>query len=251
MNMKAVVIITAAGYGKRMGKPKQFLEIAGKSMLERTISVFENTEVISEIILVVNREDIERAKKIKFSKLKQIVAGGKERQDSVFNGLKALPDDAKIVAIHDGARPFITIKIIEKAVEEAQKSGAAVVGVPVKDTIKEIKNDKSFDRALRPAQGSTEQSRGAQDKLQMTNDGRIVFKTIDRESLWAAQTPQVFKKEIILKAYEQGKDKYQVTDDSMLVEKMGVEVKMVMGSYQNLKITTPEDLKIAEGILRP
>ena len=225
--MKTVAIITAAGSGKRMGEPKQFLKIGGKPMLLRTISVFEKSGAIDEIIVVVNKEEIEKVNKLKSKKIKQIIAGGKERQDSVFNGLSALPDDAEIVAIHDGARPFVTEEIIEEAVEEAKTSGAAVAGVPLKDTIKEIKNDK----------------------LKMTNGGHIILKTINRESLWAAQTPQVFRKEIILKAYAQGKDKYQATDDAMLVEKMGEKVKMVMGSYQNLKITTPEDLIIAEGIL--
>ncbi len=218
--MKTVAIITAAGYGKRMGQPKQFIEIGGRPILEWTLAVFENTKVIDEIILVVNAENVERAKKIKFSKLKQVVAGGSERQNSVYNGLKALPEDAEIVAIHDGARPFVTSEIIEKAVSEVKNHGAVVVGVPVRDTIKQVES-----RKLR------------------------VESTLDRDKMWAAQTPQVFKKDLILRAYLEGNNKHKVTDDAMLVEKLGGSVKMVMGSYRNIKITSPDDLKVAEKIL--
>jgi len=227
--MTTVAIITAGGSGKRMGRPKQFLKIGGKAMLELTLAAFEKAKCIDEIILVVNKDGIEKAKKFKFKKLKKIVAGGKERQDSVFNGLKELPDDCGIVAIHDGARPLVGVKIIEEAVKEAKASGAVVVGVPVKDTIKQTTNNKQ----------------------QITNNSKIsIIKTINREELWRAQTPQVFKKEIILKAYEQGYNKYEATDDSMLVEKIGILVAMVMGSYKNIKITTPEDLALAEIIIK-
>jgi 2-C-methyl-D-erythritol 4-phosphate cytidylyltransferase len=226
--MKTVAIITASGYGKRMGRPKQFIGIGGKPILEWTLSVFEEAKAVDEIILVVNKEDIEQAKEFKLSKLRQIVGGGKERQDSVYKGLKALPEDAEIVAIHDGARPFVTSEIIDKAVSEAKAFGAVVVGVPVSDTIKQIKNEK----------------------LKMKNEGAIIEKTIDRSLMWRAQTPQIFKKDIILKAYQEGRGKHQVTDDAMLVEKLVIPVKMVMGSYQNIKITTPEDLVVAEGILK-
>ncbi|MBU1027246.1 MAG: 2-C-methyl-D-erythritol 4-phosphate cytidylyltransferase [Candidatus Margulisbacteria bacterium] len=220
--MKTVAIITAAGFGKRMGQPKQFIELAGKSILERTLSVFDNCKLIDSIILVVNQEDVERAKKFKFEKLEQVVAGGKERQDSVSNGLKVLAKEVEIVVIHDGARPFVTLEIIENSVRETEKAGAVVVGVPVKDTIKEV--------------GELSGSR--------------VAGTLDRQKLWAAQTPQVFKKDIILQAYSDGATRCQVTDDAMLVEKLGVPVKMVMGSYRNIKITTPEDLLIARAFLK-
>ena len=218
--MKTVAIITAAGYGKRMGRPKQFIQIGGRPILEWTLLVFEKTKVIHEMILVVNKEDIVQAKKIKFSKLKQIVSGGEQRQDSVYEGLKVLSQDARMVAIHDGARPFVTSEIIERAVGEAKEFGAVVVGVPITDTIKSV-----------------------------TSNQFTVTSTLNRDELWAAQTPQVFKKEIIFKAYERGACKHQATDDAMLVEKLGIPVKMVMGSYQNIKITGPEDLKIARGIL--
>ncbi len=216
--MKTVAIITAAGYGKRMGRPKQFLEIGGKPVLEWTIAAFDKTEVIDEIILVVNKEDVDKAKTFKYSKIKQVVAGGEERQGSVNNGLKMVADDTDIIAIHDGARPFISPEIIEKAVSEAKASGAVVVGVPVCDTIKRVTGNE----------------------LRVTG-------TVDRSDLWRAQTPQVFKKDIILKAYR-CLDK--VTDDAMLVEKMGIPVKMVMGSYRNFKITIPDDLAIAEKMIK-
>jgi 2-C-methyl-D-erythritol 4-phosphate cytidylyltransferase len=218
--MKTVAIIVAAGSGKRMGKPKQFLEIGGKPMLEWTLAAFEKTRGIDGIILVVNEEDLERAKKFKLSKLKKVIPGGKKRKDSVYEGLKAVPPSAEIVAIHDGARPFISSAIIEAAVAEARVSGAAVVGIPVTDTIKRV------------------------DSVNLK-----VESSLDRQGLWAAQTPQVFKKDIILRAYEQGWEKQEVTDDAMLVEKMRMPLKMVMGSPLNIKITRPEELRIAAGIL--
>ena len=225
--MKSVAIISAGGAGSRMGGPKQFLKIAGKSMLEWTLQAFEETQMVDEIILVVNQENIKQAEEFKFSKLKKIVAAGAQRQLSVLNGLKVLPADCEIVLIHDGARPLIKPELIEQSIKEAQEFGAVVVGVPVKDTIKMTN-----------------------DKLQMTNEGTIILKTLDRSNLWAAQTPQVFKKEIILKAYNQFSGQYQVTDDAMLVEKLGVAVKMIMGSYQNIKLTTLEDLKMAEEFMK-
>jgi len=220
-SMRTVAIITAAGYGKRMGRSKQFIEIGGEAILERTLSVFESAGVVDAMILVVNPEDVEQGKKFSFRKLGQVVAGGKERQDSVLNGLRALPADAQMVVVHDGARPFITVDMIEKAVAEAEKFGAVVVGVPLIDTVKKVDSSKL-----------------------------IVESSLDRKELWAAQTPQVFRRDIILKAYEEGAGRYRVTDDAMLVERMGIPVKMVMGSYRNIKITTPEDLRLAEAMLK-
>ena len=219
--MRTVAIITAAGQGKRMGRSKQFIEINGKAVLEWTLAAFQKAEAVDEIVLVVNAEDIEKARKFKFPKIKRIVAGGEERQDSVRNGLNALPEDTEMVVIHDGARPMITGEIIKRAVLEAEKNGAVVVGVPVSDTIK-----KADPKTLE------------------------ITGTVDRTELWAAQTPQVFKKELILRAFKEGAAKHKVTDDSMLAEKLGIPVKMVMGSYRNIKITTPEELGIAEKYLR-
>ncbi len=219
--MRTAAIITAAGQGKRMGMSKQFIEINGKALLEWTLAAFQKAEAVDAIVLVVNEEDIEKARKFKFPKIKRIVAGGKERQDSVRNGLNALPEDTEMVVIHDGARPMITGEIIKRAVSEAEKNGAVVVGVPVSDTIKKV-DPKTLE----------------------------IAGTVDRTELWAAQTPQVFKKELILRAFKEGAAKHKVTDDSMLAEKLGIPVKMVMGSYRNIKITTPEELGIAEKYLR-
>jgi len=202
-----------------MGRPKQFLTIAGRPMLAWTLSAFQKSKAIDGIILVVDREQLFSAKKLNQKKVIGIAAGGKERQDSVRNGLALLPPSTKIVAIHDGARPAITPQVIEKSIKEAKKFGAVVVGVPVTDTIKTV------DR--RPS---------------------TVDRTLNRAELWAAQTPQTFRAEIIKKAY--AKLRGSVTDDAMAVEKLGISVKMVLGSYSNLKVTTPEDLKIMEAIIK-
>lgn len=212
--MKVAAIIAAGGSGKRMGQRKQFLPLAGRSVLEWTISAFKNTARISEIILVTNPDDLERAKNLGV----KVTAGGPERQDSVKNGMKLVSPDIDIVVVHDGARPLITADIIEKSIKEAKEYGACVVGVPVKDTIKKV------------------------------GDDLFIEGTVDRDVLWQAQTPQAFKYKIITRALKKAKGK--MTDDAKLVEDLGIKVKMVMGSYENIKITTPEDLVIAEAILR-
>lgn len=211
--MKIAVVIAAGGSGKRMGRPKQFLPLAGKAVVEWTIEVFRKIKSVEQIILAVGSEYLEQAKNLGVT----VVEGGKERGDSVTNGLKVLSKDTDLVIIHDGARPLITPDIIEKAVSEAQEHGAAIVGVPVKDTIKRV------------------------------GDDLVIKDTVDRRALWQAQTPQIFKYEIITRAYAQKKS---ATDDAKLVEDLGIKVKMVMGSYENIKITTPEDLIVAEAILR-
>jgi 2-C-methyl-D-erythritol 4-phosphate cytidylyltransferase len=217
--MKTVAIIVAGGRGKRMGRPKQFIKIAGKPMLEWTVGAFQRSKVIDGIILVVAKEQMPLTNKLKFSKILKIVAGGKERQDSVRSGLEALPGTAEIVAIHDGARPMVTPGLIEDSIKAAKKYGAAIVGVPVKDTVK-VASRKEL----------------------------VVNRTVDRSGLWAAQTPQTFKVSVIKKAYANLKE--IVTDDAMAVEKAGFPVKMVRGSYKNIKITTPEDLITGEAFLR-
>ncbi|MBI5399415.1 2-C-methyl-D-erythritol 4-phosphate cytidylyltransferase [Candidatus Saganbacteria bacterium] len=224
--MKTAAIITAAGNGSRMGGPKQFLDLAGQPILARTINVFEQTELVQEIVLVVNEDDLMRASEFRSRKLKKVVAGGKERQDSVFNGLQAISSDTDIVAIHDGARPFVTIEIIGQSIAEAAKFGAVVVGVPVVDTIKKV----------------------VSSELLVAASGGVIKETLDRKELWAVQTPQVFKRAIIMRAYETRKQD-QATDDAMLVEKIGIPVKIIMGSYENIKITTPTDMLMARAIL--
>ena len=215
--MKTVAIIVAGGQGKRMGKPKQFLKIVGRPMLEWALSAFQKAKVIDGIILVVEESELSKSKHFHYSKLLKVVAGGKERQDSVKNGLKELPATTAIVVIHDGARPAVTPFLIEQSVKAARKYGAAIIGVPAKDTIKEI------------------------------NNSMFIKRTVDRSKLWQAQTPQTFRASIIRKAYTKIRGK--ITDDAMPVEKLNIPVKMIMGSYENLKMTTPEDLKIMEAIL--
>ena len=147
--------------------------------------------------------------------------GGQTRQDSVYNGLQAISHDSDIVLIHDGARPFVTKEMIVRAVNEIKTCGAVIVAMPVKDTIKTVGEDG------------------------------FVMNTLDRELLWQVQTPQIFKKDLIIEAHERAKRlSLQATDDSRLVERLGEKVKVIRGSYENIKITTPEDIKIAEEILR-
>ncbi|MFA4967743.1 MAG: 2-C-methyl-D-erythritol 4-phosphate cytidylyltransferase [Candidatus Margulisiibacteriota bacterium] len=209
--MKVSVIIAAGGTGKRMGQKKQFLPLLGKSVLEWTIAAFKKVKQVTEIILVVNPDELEKAKNLGADK---VAAGGEERSDSVANGLKLVSKDCDIVLVHDGARPLITADIIEKSIKAAEEFGACVVGIPVKDTIKRV------------------------------GDDLFIEDTVDRKTLWQAQTPQAFKYEIITRI------KGRATDDSKLVEDLGIRVKIVMGSYENIKITTPEDLIVAEAILR-
>ena len=221
------VVIVSAGRGSRMKADinKQFLKIGDKEVIAHTIDKFYNNENIGEIIIVVREDEKEFFQenvidKYGYKNIK-IAFGGKERQDSVYNGLKALDKNCEIVLIHDGARPFVTDEIIETSIECAQKYNCAIVGVPVKDTIK------------------------------IVNENNDVCDTPSRNKLWSIQTPQVFDYSLIMKAHEKAKvDKYYGTDDSMLMEYLGYNVKVVEGSYNNIKITTPEDLKIAEEILR-
>lgn len=222
--MRNIAIIVAGGKGKRMGQPKQFLKLAGKPMLQWTVAAFDQTRAIDGIILVVSKEQIRLARRIKSKKIFCIVEGGKERFDSVRNGLAALPPSAEIVAIHDGARPAVTPEIIGASIAEAKRVGAVVVGVPVKDTLKRVTRHAS----------------------------RVIGQTIDRSSIWQAQTPQVFKVDIIKNAYSRlvTRDPRRFTDDAMLVERMGIPVKMVMGTYENLKVTQPGDLVVAAAILK-
>lgn len=217
--MKNLVIITAGGSGQRMGQPKQFLMLNGRPMLAWTLSACQKCPDVHGIILVVSPNQIRLAKRLDQQKVIAIVPGGRERIDSVRNGLDWLPDSTEIVAIHDGARPAITPALIAASIREAKRDGAVVVGVPVKDTIKRV----------------------TPYKLRVT-------KTVNRSGLWQAQTPQTFQVKIIQRAYS--KSVGRATDDAMLVEKLGIKVKMVLGSYENLKVTTPEDLKIMSGILK-
>jgi len=216
-------IVAAAGVGKRMGLdyPKQFLEVDGKPIFVKTLEVIEKNHRVTGIIVVTNKEYIPEVEKMcrtfKITKVIDVVSGGKERQDSIYNALQLIPKNS-IIGVQDGVRPFIEDRYIEdsytKLMEETELDGI-VVGVPVKDTIKVV-----------------------------DSDGQIV-KTPKRGLLFAAQTPQVFKGEILHRSYEEAeKQRFLGTDDSSLVENAGGRVGTLLGSYENIKITTPEDLLI-------
>ena len=221
------VIIVAAGSGSRMnmGINKQFIKLKDKEIIVYTLEKFYKHKNIDEIVVVVKEQEAEFFKKeiidkYNFKNIK-IAYGGKERQNSVYNGLKMLDKKCDIVLVHDGARPFISQQLIDNCIEEAKSHNAVVVGVPVKDTIKVINED---------------------------ND---IVDTPERSKLWAVQTPQTFNYDILVKSYEDAfKNKFYGTDDAMLVERIGYKVKMIEGSYNNIKITTQEDLNIGTQILQ-
>lgn len=225
---KIVAIILAGGSGKRMGTTikKQYIKLKDKEVIAHTIEVFNNMEIISDIILVTGEEEIryvekEICNKYKFDKVSQVVAGGKERQDSVYNGIEAASDQYEYIIIHDGARPFIEEETIIKCLNKAEQTGASIVAVPLKDTIK-VGNVQTGE----------------------------VEGTPNRETLWSVQTPQIFKTDIIREAYRNAKSHgIYATDDSSLVEVMGGKVYIVEGKYTNIKMTTPEDLIVGEKIL--
>ena len=219
---KNCVVIVAGGKGKRMCQPisKQFLLLNDKPVLYYTIKAFDDCENIDEVVVVVSSDDIEyfniNIKNVfEFKKLKAVVEGGLERQDSVYNGLKACTD-CDIVLIHDGARPFVEDDIIIKGIDTAKEYGASACGVIPKDTIK-VKGSSGLSES-----------------------------TLERNSLIAVQTPQCFKYDLILKAHEYiNKNNISVTDDTMASELIGNKVYLYEGKYTNIKVTTPEDLILA------
>jgi 2-C-methyl-D-erythritol 4-phosphate cytidylyltransferase len=219
---KVGAIIVAAGDSRRMGGiDKIFARLNGEPLLAKTVSVFQDCRSIDEIVIVLAKKNLEQGRKLvkerHWPKVIAVCPGGLRRQDSVKEGLRRLTD-CEWVVIHDGARPCISVDIIERGLAAAKGSGAAIAGVPVKDTLKVVSR------------------RG------------IVQQTPSRESLWAAQTPQVFRYKLIAEAYAQTDE--EVTDDAALVEKLGQKVEIYMGSYHNIKVTTPEDLVIAEVFLQ-
>jgi 2-C-methyl-D-erythritol 4-phosphate cytidylyltransferase len=235
-----VAVVPAAGLGKRFGQGtnKPFQTLGGKPLVVWSISELEKVSEIVEIIPVLKSADMAIGQKLfdeyAFSKIKKIAPGGKERQDSVYNGLRLIDDEDCMVLIHDGVRPLVGKELIENIIKELQsdlspsgmkdKAGfeaidGVIPGVPLKDTVKEAENG-------------------------------MVRKTLKRGSLWAVQTPQVFHYASVLHAYEKALNEgYFATDDAALVERYGGRVKIIMGSYRNIKITTPEDLEIAEYLL--
>ncbi len=220
-----VALIAAAGSGKRIGGRvnKQFIEIEGRPILAHTLVPFENCSAVDEILVVAPKDWLffvaqEIIDGMGFRKVRRVVEGGPERQDSVYAGLKALEPSTEIVVIHDGVRPFVDADMIERAIAEARKTGAAIYAVRPRDTVKRGRSE-------------------------------MVEETLAREELWLVQTPQAFRYPLILQAYENARSKGLVgTDDAALVEWLGQKVSVLEGSHWNLKITTPEDLEIARFI---
>ncbi|WP_018131255.1 2-C-methyl-D-erythritol 4-phosphate cytidylyltransferase [Effusibacillus pohliae] len=223
--MRVVAIVVAAGSGSRMQTKikKPYLEIAGVPLLVRTLRALERSALIREIVLVVREEELAEAKRLidqyGIRKVIRYAAGGAERQDSVRNGLRMVDDAADLIVVHDGARPFVTADEIDRVIAAAAECGAATIGTPVKDTIKKV------------ADGTVEE-------------------TLPRETLFAVQTPQAFRAQLLRKAHAMAVAAgCRSTDDASLVEWTGHPVRVVEGSYRNIKITTPEDLLIAEAFV--
>ncbi|WP_128896459.1 2-C-methyl-D-erythritol 4-phosphate cytidylyltransferase [Longirhabdus pacifica] len=219
-------VIVAAGKGTRMKttESKQYLMLQDKPIIVHTIQAFQLVEEIKYIVLVVGEQDKRRVQEwveqYALHKVIHVVAGGDNRQQSVYKGLQQLPHDVKWVLVHDGVRPFVKPVHISHCIEKAKQHGAAVLGVPVKDTIKQV------------------------DTMQR------ILHTPPRRSLWAVQTPQAFRVADLIEAHQgvTAQDD-SITDDAMLLEKCGKEVVMVEGDYSNIKITTPEDLELANVML--
>jgi len=219
--MKTTAIIVAAGSGSRFNSetPKQFLEINGKPVIVHAIERFEAAPSVDAIVLVLAKDQIGKLDLARFTKLQAIVAGGSSRVTSVSNGLNAVSADTAIVAVHDGARPLVTVDEIERTIESAKQTGAACLVATVTDTIKSIRGDE-------------------------------IAATLDRNQLRRALTPQAFRLEVLKKAYDGADLNESVTDECYLVERLGHPIAIVEGSVRNIKITHPEDLILAEALLR-
>ena len=246
---KIVAIVPAAGFGKRFGKEKNkpLYSLNGKPMVVWVLEMLQGVEEIDEIVPVFKEEDLlsgaELVETYNISKARRIVCGGRERQDSVNNAVSTLDDNTSVVVVHDGARPLVDRELFRMAISslkgvdgvvagvlrlinEVRKSGAAILAVPVKDTIKET------------------------DRLEGQQTGVIVKRTLDRSLLWAIQTPQVFNFRKLKDAYEKAcSEGFYATDDSALIERYGGKIRIIEGSYRNIKITTPDDIIIAEALL--
>lgn len=222
--MKTVALIPTAGSGERFGSaiPKPLVDMGGKPVIVHTLTAFEKAPSIDAIILIVPAEYqgqfTEVVRKNGFKKVLAVIEGGATRTQSVRNGLRAVPKEFDVVLVHDGVRPLIGVDLIERSVALAGEEKAVVVAVPVKPTLKVV-------------------------------DPRthVVRETLDRTLVWEIQTPQIFNRKILEKAYA---DDSESTDDAHLVERTGVPVKILRGDYRNIKITTPEDLVIAEALLK-
>ncbi|BBA71789.1 2-C-methyl-D-erythritol 4-phosphate cytidylyltransferase [Geobacter sulfurreducens] len=228
--MAVFALVPAAGMGKRMGASinKQYLLLAGRPILAHTLSVFEGASFVDGIFVITPEDEIpfcrdQVVERYGFTKVRGIVAGGAERQHSVLNGLRAMEGtaaDDDVVLIHDGVRPFVSTDVLARATAVAREDDGALVAVPAKDTVKTVE------------------------------DG-IITGTPPRETLWLAQTPQAFRYAVIRAAHEiADAERFLGTDDAMLVERLGRSVRIVVGDYRNIKITTPEDMVLAEAFLK-
>ena len=223
--MSVSAVIVAAGNSKRMddGIDKLAVELSGKPLLAWTISRFESTEIIDEIIVVTREDEIEKVKELTlsegFRKVSSIVKGGEFRQQSTQNGLNAISNDSTVVLVHDGARPLVRTSDIKRIAESAEENGAVLLALPSNESVKEVQ------------------------------DGRVT-KTLPRESIWLAQTPQGFKKELLQKALSAAaKEGYVGTDEASLVERIGEEVAVVEGHSSNIKVTVSSDIGIVRALL--
>jgi 2-C-methyl-D-erythritol 4-phosphate cytidylyltransferase len=221
--LRTIALITAAGKGQRMQSelPKQYLPLGGKPILAQTIQVFEDCPSVDGIYVIVPQDQMDLVQKevverYCFKKVLKVVRGGKMRQQSVWNGIRAIRSGCAIVVVHDGVRPLIRQELIEESIEEARREGAAVIAVPAKDTVKRLIDGKHIQ-------------------------------TLPREEIWLTQTPQTFQFPLIKKAYQKAvQESWVGTDDCALVENLGQTVSIIMGDYENIKITTAEDLLLAE-----
>ena len=222
-----VALVPAAGRGLRMGGsvPKQYLSIGGEPLIVQSLRILQAAPVVGQIILAVPSADIEYCEREivlrhRFTKVTKVVAGGAERQDSVRHALAQVPSDTDIVLIHDAVRPFVTQRMIEEVVAASWKEGAAIIALPMRDTVKQVRTDGMIER------------------------------TVDRTPLWLAQTPQAFRRDWIETAHRNAHaEGVRATDDAFLVEWLGHLVAVVEGSGENIKVTRPEDLVIGEAIL--
>lgn len=227
MGKRVAAIVPAAGSGKRFGHGgnKPFQMLRGKPLIIWALEALQSVDGIKELIPVFKKDEMEQGLDLievyRITKVSRIASGGKERQDSVYAGLELVDGDkTDAVLIHDSVRPLIEKSIVEETIKQLNGFDGVIVGVPLKDTVKEA-------------------------------EAGIVKKTLKRESLWAVQTPQVFRHASLIEAYKKAMaGKFYSTDDSAIVERYGGKVKVIMGSYTNIKITTPEDLDIAEMFLK-
>jgi len=220
--MSVCAVVPAGGAGTRMGGdvPKQFQKLNGKPILYYTLKTLQDCGIISELILVVPEKEYDNACADWLGKpeiVTKVIVGGEKRQDSVYNGFCEIPPDTEIVLVHDGVRPLLSHRMIRESVDAAREFGAAITAIPLHDTIKKV-----------DASG-------------------LVSQTIDRDSLWRIQTPQVFRYEILQEAFKKANsENFYGTDEGALIEHLGKPIKVIEGSEQNIKITRPEDLELGE-----